>query len=77
MKKWCDSPSPTPPIAITFSQQSSNNNNDEAAVEEQSVQRDLTRRKSFLPVDFETRKALMQHHQHKVSIPGTSTTTLE
>jgi len=42
------------------------NNNEETAVEEQSVQRDLTRRKSFLPVDFETRKALMQHHQHKV-----------
>lgn len=33
---------------------------------EQAVQRDLTRRKSFLPVDFETRKALMQHSQHKV-----------
>lgn len=31
-----------------------------------AVQRDLTRRKSFLPVDFETRKALLQHHQHKV-----------
>jgi len=33
---------------------------------EAAVQRDLTRRKSFLPVDFETRKALIQHQQHKV-----------
>jgi len=33
---------------------------------ETAVQRDLTRRKSFLPVDFETRKALLQHQQHKV-----------
>ena len=33
-------------------------------------QRDLTRRKSFLPVDFETRKALLQHHQHKVISKG-------
>lgn len=38
----------------------------EAEPVEQAVQRDLTRRKSFLPVDFETRKALMQHNQHKV-----------
>lgn len=33
---------------------------------ETAVQRDLTRRKSFLPVDFETRKALLQHQQHQV-----------
>jgi len=39
---------------------------DEAEPVEAAVQRDLTRRKSFLPVDFETRKALIQHQQHKV-----------
>ena len=39
---------------------------DDGDIVEQTVQRDLTRRKSFLPVDFETRKALLQHHQHKV-----------
>lgn len=39
---------------------------DDTDVIDTTVQRDLTRRKSFLPVDFETRKALLQHHQHKV-----------